>query len=81
MVPTDITTNPDLTFLPLEDEQYRVYEFTGGDQIRINAPVALHVSKSGGHRILDSMGISHYIPAGWIHLFWVVVDGQPHFAF
>ncbi len=58
----------------------REYQFLGGETIRINRPLRLNVSESGGHRIFDAEGISHYIPAGWIHLQWVVEDGAPNFV-
>jgi hypothetical protein len=78
---TKITNNPDLNFKSLEDEIFRVYEFTDGSKIRIDGPVALDVSKSGGHRILDTKGISHYIPSGWVHPYWKVQEGKLPFAF
>lgn len=76
-----ITNNESLKFDNLQDELYRVYEFQTGAKIEITNPVALNVSKSGGHRVLDAAGLSHYIPAGWHHLYWKVKDGQPAFAF
>jgi hypothetical protein len=71
----------ELDFKDISSEKYRVYEFPGGDQIRIHQPQLLNVSASGGHRITDSAGISHYIPKGWIHLYWQVKEGQPEFSF
>lgn len=47
---------------------------------RIEEPVALNVSKNGGHRIFDANGECHYIPSGWDHLKWKVKDGHPHFV-
>lgn len=75
-----ITNNKELKFSNLTDEQYRTYTFPT-NQVRIEGPIALHVSKSGGHRILDSQGNSHYIPTGWTQLTWKVKEGQPYFAF
>jgi hypothetical protein len=77
----NITDNPKLKFKSLEDEEYREYAFPTGSVVRIELPIALNVSASGGHRVLDSDGISHYIPGGWIHLKWKVKEGKPHFAF
>lgn len=76
-----VTNNPDLKFKSIETEQFRVYEFVDGSSFKINDPVALHVSESGGHRVLDKQGISHYIPSGWVHLYWKSKDGQPAFLF
>ena len=64
----------ELDWKNIEHEIYRVYEFPNGKRIRIDKPILLNVSKSGGHRILDSKDVSHYIPSGWIHLFWETND-------
>lgn len=77
----EITNNPNLKFDSLEDEQFRVYEFVDGSSFKIENPVALNVSGSGGHRVLDGTGLSHYIPTGWVHLYWKVKEGAPAFAF
>lgn len=71
----------ELKFKSLEDEQYRTYVFPDKSEVTITAPTGLNVSSSGGHRVLDSAGISHYIPNGWIHLYWAVKEGKPNFAF
>lgn len=68
-----------LEFTDISSEMYREYEFGGGDLVRINVPLYLHVSNNG-HRVFDATGVSHYIPPGWIHLRWVAKDGQPHFV-
>ena len=72
--------NSNLTFKDLSDEQYRVYIYPDME-IRINEPLFLNVSASGGHRIFDSEGKSNYIPSGWRKLYCVVKEGKPHFAF
>ena len=68
-----------LTFTNISSEQYRVYEWESGKTIHITCPTDLNVSKNG-HRILDANGISHYIPSGWIHLYWSVKKGKPNFV-
>lgn len=70
----------DLAFTDISSEQWREYAFLGGDTVRIERPLRLNVSESGGHRIFDAKGVSHYIPAGWIHLQWVAKDGAPNFV-
>lgn len=70
----------DLAFEDISSERYREYRFHGGAVVRIEAPLKLNVSESGGHRIFDAEGVSHYIPAGWIHLSWVAKDGEPNFV-
>ena len=62
----------------ISSEESRCYEFGGGrGQVTIEAPKLIHVSKSGGHRILDSNGRSYYVPTGWICLSW---KGSPPFV-
>lgn len=65
----------------ISSEKRRTYVFPGGDEVAIILPSKLNVSASGGHRILDVGGISHYIPSGWIHLYWQVKEGQLPFSF
>jgi hypothetical protein len=55
--------------IDLTHELYRVYEWPGGDKVRIERPLYLIVSDNG-HRVVDSNYIAHYIPYGWIHLWW-----------
>lgn len=69
-----------LKFVDISSEEYRTYEFPGKEFIMIASPQMLHVSASGGHRVFDAQGISHYIPKGWVHLFWKAKDGQPNFV-
>ena len=64
----------------ISSEVYREYEFFD-TTIRIDNPVALNVNfSSGGHRVWDAQGVSHYIPGGWKHLKWEVNDDEPHFV-
>ena len=68
----------DLEWKNIDHEKYRVYVFQNGDSItnvKIKEPKQLNISKSGGHRILDSKDVAHYIPYGWIHLYWETIDG------
>jgi hypothetical protein len=72
-------------FIDISSERWRRYNFPSSagiadDEVRISLPCFLSVSKSGGHRILDEQGISHYIPTGWNHLEWEAKDGKPHFV-
>lgn len=69
-----------LKFIDISSEKYRTYEWDNGYTITINEPTFLNVSESGGHRLLDKNGKSHYIPSGWIHLFWEVFEGKPNFV-
>jgi hypothetical protein len=70
----------DLEFADISSELWREYRFVGGEAVRIHGPLKLNVSASGGHRVFDDSGVSHYIPAGWIHLMWQTKDGAPNFV-
>jgi hypothetical protein len=69
-----------LEFTDISSETYRQYEYSNGKIVRIDEPLRLHVSKSGGHRLFDSSGVSHYIPKGWVRLQWKAREGKPHFV-
>ena len=74
-MPKEVTK--DLEWKNIDHEIYRVYVFQNVDSItnvKIHEPKLLNVSKSGGHRILDSKDVAHYIPYGWIHLYWETRD-------
>ena len=60
-------------------EKYRVYEFPNGEEVKIDSPEFLIVSDNG-HRV-GCAGASHYIPYGWIHLWWVNADDRKEHFF
>lgn len=67
-------------FEDISSEKYREYIFPD-HTVRIEHPVALNVNySSGGHRVWDGQGVSHYIPTGWRELKWEVDSTQPHFV-
>lgn len=68
------------TFKVINAEKYRTYVWGDGSTVTINDPTHLHVSDSGGHRLFDMKGISHYIPSGWIHIYWEAKDGKANFS-
>ena len=65
----------DKEFVDISTESWREYVFPKGETVVISEPQWLNISSSGGHRIIDSNGHSHYIPCKWIHLHWQV---KPH---
>ncbi len=67
------------TFTDISSEAWREYVFENG-KVYIERPTHLSVSSSGGHRILDALGISHYIPTGWLHLRWQAFGGEANFV-
>lgn len=68
-----------LVFDDISSEAWREYTFEGGEVVRIEEPLRLHVSDNG-HRIFDAAGQSHYVPAKWIHLTWQPKEGAPSFV-
>ncbi len=68
-----------LDFSDISSEQYRTYTFPT-TVVTIKEPTHLNVSASGGHRLFDVSGKSHYIPTGWVHLEWEAKKGQPNFV-
>jgi len=76
----DFLNESGLEFKDLSDELFRVYEFPDME-VKIEEPLLLNVSASGGHRVFDSQGNSNYIPAGWRRLYWRVKENKSNFAF
>jgi len=76
----DFKNASDLDFTDISSELWREYRFLNDATVRIEEPLKLNVSASGGHRIFDAAGVSHYIPTGWIHLMWMTKDGSPNFV-
>jgi hypothetical protein len=77
---TDNSLFPRGKDIDISSEIYRTYRFPGGEKIKINEPKTLRVTDNG-HRIIDSRGNSHYIPYGWIHIFWKVREGERNFHY
>jgi len=75
------TDDTKMKFKSIDLEEYREYTFGDGFSIRIDHPVVVSVSSSGGHRVLDSNDVSHYIPCGWRHLQWKTKEGAAAFQF
>ncbi|MCK0097495.1 hypothetical protein MWU60_18100 [Yoonia sp. F2084L] len=75
----DFRNESGLEFKDISSEQWREYTFSDGQSVRIELPLKLYVSENG-HRLLDTAGVSHYIPLSWIHLKWQVKDGLPQFV-
>lgn len=69
-----------LEFTDISSEAERVYNFGSKGFVKIQNPLRLNVSASGGHRLFSADGKSHYVPAGWIELTWTIRDGEPNFV-
>lgn len=77
----DVSDDPKIKFNDIGAEEWREYHFPDGYVVRIEAPLWLNVSKSGGHRIMTVAGDSEYIPPGWRRLRWRTRDGRAAFQF
>lgn len=66
-------------FTDISSEEFRLYCFYNGTELRIDNPVALSVSENG-HRVFDATGTSYYVQNAWCYLQWRAKDGQPHFV-
>lgn len=74
-----------LKFTDISSESYREYLYADGSVVRIDKPVKLNVSKSGGHRIYaatDSAprGKCFYIKPEWRYIVWEPREDLPHFV-
>jgi len=70
-------------FTDISSEQFRVYEYLANGKkvsIRIPGPMRLSVSASGGHRVFDANGVSHYMAPGFVHIYWKAKSGSPNFV-
>ena len=76
----DFRNQSGLKFTDISSEEWREYIRDGFVTVRIDEPVALSVSKSGGHRLFDASGVCHYVTPGWQLLKWKAKEGQPHFV-
>ncbi len=80
MTVKDFINTSGLSFIDISTEAVRRYHFKGDEVVVIPGPLMLHVSRTGGHRIYDENGVSHYIPKGWIELSWVAKPGEANFV-
>lgn len=76
----EFVNESDNEFTDISSEATRTYNFGSKGFVKINNPMKLSVSPSGGHRIFSADGHSHYIPSGWVQLSWTVKPGQPNFV-
>jgi hypothetical protein len=67
-----------MEFQDISNELYRTYVFPNGSQVTIHEPQGLNVKRKAdgdSHRLFDTTGTCHYVPAGWVHLFWQAKPG------
>lgn len=70
----------ELKFMDISAEAERTYHFPGGNTFTIPSPTHLHVSASGGHRLMNEEGMGHYVPAGFLAITWTPKEGHPTFV-
>ena len=80
MAEIELRNETDSEFVDISSEKSRTYRFPGNELVHIPDPQYLHVSRAGGHRILNSHEVSFYVPKGWIMLSWEAKDEAPHFV-
>lgn len=68
-----------LTFTDISSESYRAY-FWADSMLKIERPLMLHVSESGGHRVFAEGGKSFYVKPGWRYIQWEALEGKPNFV-
>ena len=54
----------------ISTEEFREYRFPDEQTVRIEKPLKLKVSRSGGHRIVAEGG-NFYVPPGWLVMHFV----------
>jgi len=74
-----------LEFTDISSEDYREYIYADNSVVRIDNPVKLNVSASGGHRVYaatDSTprGKCFYVAPGWRCICWEPRKDNPHFV-
>lgn len=79
MADIELINDGSYEFIDISGEEWRRYEWGDGREVFIQDPQWLAISDSG-HRVLSGDGVSHYIPFGWVHLYWRSSIGKPHYV-
>lgn len=69
------------SFGDISGEDYRIYYYSDGVELRFEDPIALHVSESRGHRLILGDGRSVYVRCGWLAFEFCAVDDRAHWRF
>jgi len=59
-------------------EVYRTYVYADGGEYTISRPKKLYIADSGGHRVVDSEGVTHAPSRPWVAIKWEQTDGKPY---
>ena len=77
----DVQRRSGIEFRDISGVEYRKYYFRG-HTITIERPVALHVSESGGHKLVCASGESVYIDSSFLAISWrPAVKGRSFYRF
>ena len=76
----DIRVGEGLEFKDISDEEVRSYMFAR-TRVVVDCPIALRVSDSGSHYVIDDEGVVHCVPKGWVSLSWRNKPGKLHVRF
>lgn len=68
------------TIIDVADELYRVYTYEDGRKFRINRPKTVYVLADGGHRVVDSDGVTHRPERNYVGISWKPKDGAAPFT-
>lgn len=78
----DLRHSTDLEFKDISNEEIREYIFPyPKGKLTIYNPIAVAITKSGSHRVLDAQGWSYRVDPSFISVSWKSREGKNHFAF
>lgn len=66
--------------LDISSEAYRIYTYTQGRTLRIDAPETLYVLPGDSHRVVDAEGVTHRPTPGFLAISWKPRPGAPAFV-
>ena len=73
-----------MIFKNIASESFRAYGYVLPDgsfrYIVYDSPIYLYVKPGGGHRLITSDGLSHWIRPDFINIVWMPREGQPNFV-
>ena len=77
----DIKVPNNIDFKDISGELWRTYLMQSGNIIRIDDPVALYVTKTGSHYVIDRNGIVTYVRPLFEAIQWEKRENEPHIFF
>lgn len=79
----DLTFAEGIVVKPIQGEEFREYvDPKTGSVYRVTNPLALHISESGSHYVVDAEGVTHHIKKdGSFTVRWKAGEGHPNISF